>query len=104
MRRRGLVTGVLLGLAGRSVWAQAGRAAPAAAGIDLNSASEDERMTLDGIGERVAGAIVRARPFKAKTDLVERRIIPEALYDKINGKVMVRPAVAPAPAPAPQRR
>ncbi len=104
VRRRGLVAGVLVGLVGRSAWAQAGRAAPAAAGIDLNSASEDELMTLDGIGERVAGAIVRARPFKAKTELVERRIIPEALYDKINGRVIVRPAAVPAPAAAPQRR
>ena len=51
-------------------------------------------MTLEGIGEvraRRADAIIRARPFKAKTDLVERRLIPEALYDKIADKVMARP-------------
>ena len=47
-------------------------------------------MTLEGIGEVRADAIIRARPFKAKTELVERRLIPEALYDKIADKVMAR--------------
>ena len=77
-------------------------AGPAASGqIDLNSASRDDLMTLDGIGEVRADAIIRARPFKAKTELVERRLIPEALYEKIADKVMARPVpTAPAPRPA----
>jgi DNA uptake protein ComE-like DNA-binding protein len=66
--------------------------------IDLNSASRDTLMTLEGIGEVKADAIIRSRPFRAKTELVERRIIPEALYEKIADKVFAR---APAPAPAP---
>ena len=62
-------------------------------------------MTLEGIGEVRADAIIRSRPFKVKTELVERRIIPEALYDKINARVLVRAVPTPAPAPAgPQRR
>jgi DNA uptake protein ComE-like DNA-binding protein len=78
------------------------RPAPAANLIDLNSASRDELMTLDGIGEVRADAIIRARPFRAKTELVERRLIPEALYDKIADKVMARaPPGMPAPKPVP---
>jgi len=63
-------------------------------------------MTLEGIGEVRADAIIRSRPLKTKTDLVERRLIPEALYEKISDKVMARPPpAAPAPArPAPQKR
>ena len=84
------------------------RAAPPPASnlIDLNNASRDDLMTLDGIGEVRADAIIRARPFKAKTELVERRLIPESLYEKIADKVMARPPPAPpAPArPAPQKR
>ncbi len=72
---------------------------PAANLIDLNSASRDMLMTLDGIGEVRADAIIRARPFKAKTELVERRLIPEHLYDQLADKVTVR-TLAPAPAPA----
>jgi DNA uptake protein ComE-like DNA-binding protein len=84
-------------------------AAPTAGQIDINSASRDELMTLDGIGEVRADAIIRSRPFKAKTDLVERRVIPEALYEKLADKVAARavptpPAPRPMPtAPAPRR-
>ncbi len=64
-------------------------------------------MSLDGIGEVRADAIIRARPFKTKGDLVERRLIPEALYEKIADKVMARPPPAAPPArpaqPAPRR-
>ena len=73
--------------------------APAATLIDLNSASRDDLMSLEGIGEVRADAIIRARPFKAKTELVERRLIPEALYDKIADKVMARPPPGTAPTP-----
>lgn len=77
-------------------------AAPPPAGnlIDLNNASRDDLMTLDGIGEVRADAIIRARPFRAKTELVERRLIPEHLYEKLADKVMARPPPGPAPTPA----
>ena len=76
------------------------RPTTAANPIDLNNASRDSLMTLEGIGEVKADAIIRARPFRAKTELVERRIVPEALYDKIADKVFARPpANMPTPAP-----
>jgi len=81
-------------------------APPASSLIDLNNASRDDLMTLEGIGEVRADAIIRSRPLRAKTDLVERRLIPEALYEKISDKVMARPPpAAPLPArPTPQKR
>ena len=109
MKRRTLISFVSLFVGAAPVHAQGARpappAAPAASGqIDLNSASRDDLMTLDGIGEVRADAIIRARPFKAKTELVERRLIPEALYEKIADKVMARPPPAAPPArPAPKR-
>ena len=78
--------------------------APASNQLELNSASRDDLMTLDGIGEVRADAIIRARPFKAKTELVERRLIPEALYEKIADKVFARPPPARADARRPVRR
>lgn len=74
--------------------------APTSNQIELNSASRDALMTLDGIGEVRADAIIRARPFKVKGELVERRLIPEALYEKIADKVFARP---PPPAPPPPK-
>ena len=75
-------------------------AAPTAAPIDLNAASRDDLMTLVGIGEVRADAIIRARPFKAKTELVERRLIPEAVDDKIADRVIARPPPGTAPTPS----
>ncbi|TAJ81537.1 helix-hairpin-helix domain-containing protein [Reyranella sp.] len=100
------VTGAFAQGAGRPAPAPT---APASSLIDLNSASRDDLMTLDGIGEVRADAIIRARPFKAKTELVERRLIPESLYEKISDKVMARPipgqpAQPPARQPAPPKR
>jgi DNA uptake protein ComE-like DNA-binding protein len=109
MRRRGFLSGMALILGAPPALAQtrpAPAAPPASSLIDLNNASRDDLMALDGIGEVRADAIIRARPFKAKTELVERRLIPEALYEKISDKVMARPppAAPPARPAAPQKR
>ena len=95
---RALILIVAVVFAG-SALAQRLQPAPAANLIDINSASRDDLMTLDGIGEVRADAIIRARPFRAKTELVERRLIPEALYDKIADKVMARPLPGTPPTP-----
>ena len=100
--RAAVITALALMLWGALASAQSRPApAPAPAGnqLELNSASRDALMTLDGIGEVRADAIIRARPFKAKTELVERRLIPEALYEKIADKVMARPPPAATPTP-----
>lgn len=111
MSFKALLTAVAILVGASPVLAQGARPAspPASTSglIDLNSASRDDLMSLDGIGEVRADAIIRARPFKAKTELVERRLIPEALYEKIADKVMARPPPAAPPArpaqPAPRR-
>jgi len=100
MKRLALLIGLLLASVAPSALAQSRAAAPASSLIDLNSASRDDLMSLDGIGEVRADAIIRARPFRAKTELVERRLIPEALYDKIADKVVARPVPGVAPTPA----
>ena len=103
MHVRPLLLGLALLLGAATTMAQTrtapAPAAPVASLIDLNSASRDDLMALEGIGEVRADAIIRARPFKAKTELVERRLIPEALYDKIADKVIARPVPGTAPTP-----
>ena len=93
-----VISTLALVLSGSIASAQNRPASSAANPIDLNSASRDVLMSLDGIGEVKADAIIRSRPFRAKTELVERRVIPEALYEKIADKVFARAPPAPAPA------
>ena len=68
------------------------KAAPAAPAklIDINSASEEELRSLKGVGDARAAAIVKGRPYKGKDDLVQKNILPQAVYDKIKDKFIAK--------------
>ncbi|MDB5651603.1 MAG: hypothetical protein JWL62_3123, partial [Hyphomicrobiales bacterium] len=61
-------------------------AAPRAALLDINSATKPELMALKGIGDVRADGIIKGRPYKGKDDLVQKNIVPKAVYDDIKDK------------------
>lgn len=72
-------------------------AAPTTELIDINTADKATLMTLDGIGEARSDAIIKGRPYRAKNELADKSIIPEAVYDKIKDRIIAR---QPPPKPA----
>lgn len=61
--------------------------------VDLNQASKEELMTLDGIGEARADAILKYREdgggFRSAEELKEVEGIKDGIYNKIKDKIKV---------------
>lgn len=55
--------------------------------VDLNSASKKDIAALPGVGPDYAQTIIDARPFNSKEDLLKKKVIPQATYDKIQDRI-----------------
>jgi DNA uptake protein ComE-like DNA-binding protein len=90
-----LATLVLMLAFSLGVGAQGKKTTPSAPGqktelIDLNSATKEQLMTLTGIGDVLAQKIIDNRPYRAKNELVQKKIIPQATYNKISSQIIAK--------------
>jgi competence protein ComEA len=58
--------------------------------LDINSATKEQLDALPGIGKVYSQKIINGRPYAKKDQLVSKKVLPQATYNKIKDKIIAK--------------
>ncbi len=58
--------------------------------LDINTATKKQLMELPGIGDALSQKIIDGRPYKAKNDLTQKKILTDDAYAKITDLIIAK--------------
>jgi DNA uptake protein ComE-like DNA-binding protein len=58
--------------------------------VDINSASAAELKAIPGIGDAYSEKIIKGRPYKGKDELVQKKILPQGVYNKVKDQIIAK--------------
>ena len=58
--------------------------------VDINRADEKALKAIPGVGDVYAKKIIAGRPYKAKNELVSKKVLPEGVYAKVKDLIIAK--------------